>query len=338
MPISEHILAGTGTHSQESAFQSRNCTRGTRSAQPGSVLPALELLPGAEPGSPRRTASPGTPGGMAASGRGRQPLSGAAAAKGGRKTMGRGKEAAKWNHGGTHPGAGTPGGEREIRSPLWGRGPDGPVETLLILMKMKPGGSFSSGGKRTHLSPHGSKKFINALDAFCPTRSNFFMQPSVTWKCKPKTMKSSERDRAVLRALGMSWDGHSRTQKPDVPGGTSEGGRSGAQAEAAARPDAVVAQPPLRRGRRAPSGERCRKLRRFPARGKTTSRGVILTAFTERGPRSKIWGHFSRLALGGCPSSPPPPQPPENALLAAAAGGPVHRSLSWQCPYISGSP
>lgn len=100
-------------------------------------------------------------------------------------------------------------GEEQRRGPHRGDGDVmAPVERLLILMKMKPGRSLADPillrWEGNTFVPPWQQKFIKAHDAFCPTHSNFFIQMSVPWKCKLKTMKNSKWDRAILRALGIS--------------------------------------------------------------------------------------------------------------------------------------
>lgn len=132
-------------------------------------------------------------------------------------------------------------GEEQRRGPCHGDGDAmAPVERLLILMKMKPGKSLADpillSWEGNTFVPPWQQKCIKARDAFCLTHSNFFIQMSVPWKCKLKTMKNSKWDRAIPRALGISRDGHSRTRKPSKPGDTSKRGRSGAPGRGARSP------------------------------------------------------------------------------------------------------
>lgn len=80
-----------------------------------------------------------------------------------------------------------------------GQGTDDAIE-LSILMEMKP--AIASADpillrcEWSTFVPPWQQKFIDALDAFCSTSSNFSTQKSVTWKCKVKDMKNPEWDRA----------------------------------------------------------------------------------------------------------------------------------------------
>lgn len=107
---------------------------------------------------------------------------------------------------------GTPGEEQDAP---WGQGTDGPTESVHIDEDETCSALADPILLRWEWStfvPPWQQKFIDALDAFRSTLSYFFIQQSVTWKCRLKAMKTPEWDRGEGFSSQHSRDGVCRTK------------------------------------------------------------------------------------------------------------------------------